>query len=120
MESPLDGFFLSLAISENAELYREINNYIQIIGAVAFVSVWLLGVLVGLRDVIAAFRGGMGFSTFFHPFEVFSPLFLITLVSLFLIWMIPGWALVLTGFGLASEEAIEVFLGYDAIFVGGE
>ncbi len=114
-DHPLDPFILSLADSLYANHIRIFFIICFFFAFVGFVYFWFSAIRIwflGFRDALKNKRGIFWGNDFSNPFV---QRFVKTIFKGFLVWLIAGWPLLFVLTGLASTDAFNTLLGYDAI-----
>ena len=115
MDRPLDEYIIALSTWQHVEYIRMFFVGCMIIGVIGFFYFWLIAVKTwfsGMKDAWKNKRGLFWTKDLSNPFV---QKFFGAMIKSFLVWLIPGWPLLLILLQLASAEAFNVLLGYDAI-----
>ena len=115
MGHPLDPLILSIAASQHIELIRLLIQFAFIVSVVGFLFFWFAALWIWIRGMIDAWKNKRGLFWGNNLQNPFVQRFLATLLKGFLVWLLAGWPLILILTGLASTEAFNTLLGYEAI-----
>ncbi len=115
MNKPLDPYILALSNWEHVEYLRYLFFLMFFVGAIGFLFYWFLALKVWISGLRDAWKNKRGLFWMNDPRNPFVQRFLAVLLKGFFVWLIAGWPLMLMLTGLASAEAFNILLGYDAI-----
>jgi len=118
MDRPLDEYLIALSTWEHVQFIRYGFIIAMFIGAIGFFYFWVVAVKVWFSGTRDAWKKQRGLKSFFWSSDLRNPFmqrFLKVMLKAFLVWLIPGWPLVLILAQLASPEAFNIMLGYEAI-----